>query len=55
MVEIYNNELMAVVGGLSITGSLINAFANCTKTIFEIGQSLGTAIRRIVEGSLCQV
>ncbi len=54
MVEINNNELLAIVGGLSITGSIVSAFVSGIKTVFEVGQSLGTAIRRIVEGKLCQ-
>lgn len=55
MTDLSNDKLCAVVGGLSISGSIISAFTSGIKTILDVGRSFGTAIRRIVEGNLCQI
>lgn len=46
-------ELMCIVGGLSISGTLISALVKGLNTILDIGRSLGTALRRVVSSSLC--
>ena len=48
-------ELRNIDGGLSISGTLINAFANGIKTVFDIGRSLGNSIRRLKEDKLCEI
>lgn len=54
MNKIYNNqELMAIVGGFNITGTIINAFTTAGKFIYSVGQALGSAIRRIGSNELC--
>lgn len=55
MNEINNKELYLIVGGLSISGSIVNAFTNGIKIVLEVGRSFGTSIRRIVLGKLCNV
>lgn len=49
------NELKSIDGGVSFSGTLVNAFTSGMKTIFEIGRSLGNALRRMREGKLCEI
>lgn len=46
-------ELLQIVGGINITGSLINAIYKGINTIMEVGRSLGSAIRRAIGGTMC--
>ncbi len=56
MIEINNkNDLLAINGGLDISGAIVNAFTSGIKTIFDIGKSLGTSIRRLMVGNLCAI
>lgn len=49
------NELKIITGGESITGSLINAITSGIKTVFDIGKSFGSSIRRLKEKKICEV
>lgn len=51
--EINKNELLLIIGGGSVTGTLINAFARGINVLLELGRSLGTSIRRIGGNKLC--
>jgi len=53
MQELSKVELVQVYGGLSLSGTLINALVKGVNTFLDLGRSLGTAIRRIVSSSLC--
>lgn len=53
--KLNKNELKEIDGGLSITGTIINAFTESIKTIYDIGRSLGNSIRRLKEGKLCEI
>lgn len=53
MNKLDNSELMLIVGGFSITGTIINALTSAGKFIYSLGQSLGTSIRRISSNNLC--
>ncbi len=55
MLTIYDKEELKEINGGSISGTLISAFTSGIKTIFDIGRSLGTSIRRIVSNKLCEV
>lgn len=56
MININNEkELLQIVGGLNVSGAILNAFKGCANTIMDIGRSLGNAIRRIAFGNLCQI
>ncbi len=46
-------ELICIVGGVSISATLVNAFARGINTLLELGRSLGSAIRRIFDKKLC--
>ena len=56
MDKIYENkELMLIVGGFNITGTIVNAFLSTGKFIYSLGQSFGSAIRRIGSKNICQI
>lgn len=50
-----SDKLLSIVGGLNISGSIINAFSNGIKTLYDLGKNIGTAIRRIRTGALCKL
>ena len=47
------HELDSIIGGDSISGTVINAFTNIIKVLMDAGRSVGSAIRRAAEGNLC--
>ncbi len=53
MRELKKEELIIINGGLSISGSLINALVKGINAFLDLGRSLGTAFRRIGSLSLC--
>ena len=53
--KLSNNELHMVVGGKSISGTLINAFTSAFKTLYGFGQDFGGAIRRFRKKQLCSL
>jgi len=50
-----NNEEMKNItgGGISVTGAFLSSIKGCISVMFEIGQAVGGAVRRITSGSLC--
>ena len=55
MTKLNNKDLEKIEGGESITGTLISAFTNGLKVIFDIGRNLGSSLRRIKEGKMCEI
>ena len=55
MNKLSKKELQEIDGGTSITGTIISAFTNTLKTVYDFGRSLGNAFRRIKEDKLCEV
>lgn len=51
--ELDKKELLSIAGGISITGTFINAIAKGINAILDLGRSLGTAIRRTSANNLC--
>ena len=51
--KLSKGELLSIVGGISITGTFINAIARGINSIIDLGRSLGTAIRRVSANNLC--
>jgi len=49
-----NEELIVVRGG-SITATLLNSVSRLMGTIYELGQSVGSSIRRIRSKSYCKL
>lgn len=42
-----------ITGGITISGTIINAFTNIIKILMEAGNGVGSSIRRIGEGKVC--
>ena len=55
MSRLNNNDMYNVVGGASIGSSLINAINKAVNTIYTIGQSIGSSLRRVVNGKYCSL
>lgn len=56
MRELEKQELLEISGGASwFTASFINAAARAMETLMDIGRSVGTAIRRTINGTYCPV
>ena len=52
--KLKKDELYGIVGGASgITASFLNAIARGIETLLDLGRSVGTAVRRIGNGSVC--
>lgn len=48
-------ELLQIVGGVSITGNLLSSIYKVGNFVFDVGRSLGSAIRRAIGGSMCPI
>ncbi len=48
-------ELVLIVGGTSISGTVLNAVIRAVNAALEVGRSLGTAIRRIRSRQMCAI
>lgn len=48
-----NEEMLLIVGGAGISGTLINAFSRLVTTLLSIGQVIGSAIRRLQTKTTC--
>ena len=53
MNQLENKELLEIIGGASITGTIINAATTAARFVYSIGQSLGSSLRRISGKTLC--
>lgn len=47
-------ELYNVVGGASISASLINALSRGIDTIYNLGRAFGTALNMLIKGKRCK-
>ncbi len=48
-------ELILIIGGSSVSGTVLNAVVRAINAALEVGRSLGTAIRRIKTRQACPV
>ena len=48
-----NDELIMIEGGFNITGTMLTSIVRGISTILDAGRSLGSSIRRIYTGNLC--
>ena len=48
-----NNELRNVVGGFSLSASLLTAAAKLIETIMDAGRTLGTVVNMFKNGRSC--
>lgn len=49
------NELLVIIGGASVSGTLVNAFTSAFKALYGFGQNFGSSVRRIVKKKLCSL
>ncbi len=47
------DNLDEVIGGATLSGTLINSFTSIIKVLMDAGRSVGSAIRRISENKVC--
>lgn len=55
MREIKKEELLEIEGGASITAAMLNTVYKAFQAIYTIGESLGSALRRTIEGKKCGI
>ena len=52
--ELKKEQMEVIVGG-AITSAMINAISKAVVTIYNLGRSTGSAIRRIVTKTYCPI
>lgn len=53
MKELNLEKMNGIMGGVSITGTFINALVRGIDVLLDLGRSLGSALRRSKENTLC--
>ena len=53
--KLEENETKKIVGGTSITGSIVNYLTNLVKAFYSFGQAVGGGARRIVTKKTCTI
>ncbi len=53
MKKLDNDSLDKICGGETLSGAVITAITGIIKILYDSGVSAGSAIRRMVEGSIC--
>ena len=53
MNRISDEKLEEVIGGASVSGTIINAFTNVIKVLIDACIGVGSAIRRVHDDKLC--
>ena len=53
MNRISDEKLEEVIGGASVSGTIINAFTTVIKVLRDAGIGVGSAIRRVHDDKLC--
>ena len=53
MKKVNANELREVKGGASLSSTALNALMRAVSVCFEVGQALGSAIRRVTGKNYC--
>lgn len=48
-----DDELLMIIGGASVSGTVVNAFTSAFKTLYGFGQDFGGSLRRIITKKLC--
>ena len=49
-----NEELLVVVGGAGFTATLMNSLSRLIGTVLNLGQTVGSSIRRAATNSYCK-
>ena len=53
MEQIKREQMFQVKGGAGFSSAMLNALMRTVSVMFSIGQAVGSAIRRAVNGSYC--
>ncbi len=53
MKKIDDRNLDNIIGGDSVSGTVIRAFIDVVELLVDAGRGIGSAIRRIAEGNVC--
>lgn len=53
MRELNSKELLQIDGGATLSAAFFNAISRTISTVMEVGRSLGSAIRRMFNGTYC--
>lgn len=51
--KLTKSEMLEVIGGRSISGTIVNAFTSAFKVLYGFGQEFGSAVRRVRRKKLC--
>ena len=54
MKKLNDSELSLVVGG-NISGTVLQYATKLLSTVFDLGRTLGSSIRRIYDGAVCPI
>lgn len=55
MRELKKEEMKKVEGGTSFSAAMLGAIYKVVETIYNLGDALGSSIRRIIEGKNCSL
>lgn len=50
-----SEELLEIHGGFNISGAHLSYIPKLITSVFDLGRSLGSSIRRSVSGKLCPI
>ena len=53
--KLSKDEMLQVVWGVKISGTVVNAFTSAFKVLYGFGQEFGSALRRIIKKRLCSL
>lgn len=53
MKQIKKEEMLLVKGGAGFSSAMLNALMRTVSVMFSVGQAVGSAIRRAVNGNYC--
>ena len=55
MKELRKEEMKKVEGGTSLSAAMLGAIYKVVETIYNLGDALGSTIRRVIEGKKCHL
>ena len=50
-----DNKTLATIYGGTMSATLLNALSRAISTIYDLGTSIGSSIRRVVSGKTCKL
>ena len=52
---ILTNKELATINGGGLSATLLNALSRAVSTVFSIGVSIGSSLRRLISGKACRI